>query len=216
MARNDYRSTGRLAPPRADYGWGSGPPVGRARPAQHPDWDDEPQAEEVFEDLSPQDYLPSQRPDDTTPGRPTPVGQRRYRDAESADYVQEERTVSRAEVYAPPPTPPAYTVEMKAQPERGVAGAEPHALSVQERHQLLMRTIELYDDVWKLAGVRANPQRNRLEAYLVPRSKHMELKEASSRGQVLVITIDSRGNTDIREPRRRRWTERIMGWFFGE
>jgi hypothetical protein len=95
------------------------------------------------------------------------------------------------------------------------AAYETQELSTQERHQLLMHTIQLYDDRWKLAGVRANERRNRLEAYLVLRNKHVELKEAMSRNEALIIFIDSRGNTDVREPKKRGLLRRFFTWLFG-
>jgi len=78
-----------------------------------------------------------------------------------------------------------------------------------------MHTIQLYGDQWKLAGVRANERRNRLEAYLVPRHKQIELKEAMSKNQAMVIFIDSRGNTDIREPKKPGLLRRFFTWLFG-
>jgi hypothetical protein len=95
------------------------------------------------------------------------------------------------------------------------AAFELQELSTKERHQLLMHTIQLYDDRWKLAGVRANERKNRLEAYLVPRNKQVELKEAMSRNQALIIYIDSRGNTDVREPKKRSLLHRFLTWLFG-
>jgi len=105
--------------------------------------------------------------------------------------------------------------ELSRRANRMDAPFELQELSTKERHQLLMHTIQLYDDRWKLAGVRANERKNRLEAYLVPRNKPAELKEAMSRNQALIIYIDSRGNTDVREPKKRSLLRRFATWLFG-
>jgi hypothetical protein len=105
--------------------------------------------------------------------------------------------------------------ELSRRANRIDAAFELQELSTKERHQLLMHTIQLYDDRWKLAGVRANERKNRLEAYLVPRNKQVELKEAMSRNQALIIYIDSRGNTDVREPKKRSLLHRFFTWLFG-
>lgn len=90
------------------------------------------------------------------------------------------------------------------------------AMTMQERYPLLLHAIGLYDDKWKLASIRANQQRDRLEAYLTPRNKRLELKEAIQKNRYMVIIIDSMGNTHIREPRRRRLLRRIFDWLFGD
>jgi len=48
----------------------------------------------------------------------------------------------RAPAPAPEPTPPA------------VPAPRADSLSIQERHQLLIHTISLYETEWKLAGIR--------------------------------------------------------------
>jgi hypothetical protein len=93
---------------------------------------------------------------------------------------------------------------------------ETNQLTKKERHQLLMHTVQLYDDVWKLAGIRANQQANILVAYLTPRNKRLDLKTAISRHQVLLITIDDRGNTDVKEPKKRGPWRRLVAWLYGE
>lgn len=89
-------------------------------------------------------------------------------------------------------------------------------LTKQELHQLLMHTVQLYGDVWKLSGVRADPDRRMLVAYLTPRQKQMELKEAIRRHQALIITIDRHGNTNIREPHRRGLLRWLTAWLTGD
>ncbi len=106
----------------------------------------------------------------------------------------DDRSVEPVEAGLPPREPPP-PIDRPAPP--------PGELSKKERHQLLMHTIQLYDVEWKLGGIRADEQHKWLIAYLMPRNKRLDLKTALSRGRVLKITIDSRGNTDIQEPKKR-------------
>ena len=106
---------------------------------------------------------------------------------------------------APPP------VSRQPQPDAYNAGE----LTRQEQYQSLMQSIQLYEADFRLAKIWANARANRLEAYLLPRDKQMELKTAISREQVLIITIDRRGNTNIKEPRPPRFWQRVIGWFYG-
>jgi hypothetical protein len=94
--------------------------------------------------------------------------------------------------------------------------ADPGTLSIQERHQLLIRTIQLYEEEWKLAGIRANPKNNCLQAFLIPRHKQLDLKEAVSKNQALVVIIDPRGNIEIKEPKKPNPLRRLGQWFSGE
>jgi hypothetical protein len=89
----------------------------------------------------------------------------------------------------------------------------PGGLSVQDRYQILIDAIRLYSDEWKLAGIRSNANRNRLEAYLVPLNHPIDLKQAISKNVALVIFIDAYGNTDIREPKSKgplRWLKDLL------
>jgi hypothetical protein len=89
-------------------------------------------------------------------------------------------------------------------------------LTKQERHELLMHTIQLYDDEWKLAGIRANEKNNWLIAYLVLRDRRIDLKTALKHQEAMVITIDSQGNTDIREPKKKGVWKSLTSWLTGE
>jgi hypothetical protein len=100
-------------------------------------------------------------------------------------------------------------------PSRSTPPPERNKLSAQERHELLMHTIALYDDEWKLAGIRAKEEANRLTAYLTPRTKKWDLKTAMAKKQVLVIKIDNQGNTDIVEPQQAGLWGRLTAWLFG-
>lgn len=90
-----------------------------------------------------------------------------------------------------------------------------HSLSPQERHQLLIQAIQLYKEDWRLAGIRAKPKPDWLVAYLVPRRSRLDLGQAISKRQVLVITVDRRGNTDINEPKRRGLWGTFISWLYG-
>jgi len=119
--------------------------------------------------------------------------------------VQRER-----EVPPPPPIEPESVVNERQ-------GAESDSeMTTQEQYELLLHNIQLYDDMWKLAGIRANEKNNWLTAYLIPRNKQMDLKTAISKNLVLIITIDNRGNTDIKEPRKRGFIRHLTGWLYGE
>jgi hypothetical protein len=88
-------------------------------------------------------------------------------------------------------------------------------LTYQERQQLLMQAIQLFHEDWKLASIRPKPDRDLLIAYLTPRRSQMDLRMAISKQQVLVITVDHRGKTDIREPKRRGLWGTLISWLYG-
>lgn len=111
-----------------------------------------------------------------------------------------------AEVHEPPAAPPP--------PEEEILG--PGELTKQELHGLLMRTVEHYRDRWQLASIRVYPDRRMLVAYLTPRQKPMGLKEAISKRKVMVVSIDCRGNTDIKTPRKRGWLRSLVAWIAGD
>ncbi|GAB4420829.1 MAG: hypothetical protein Kow00106_17520 [Anaerolineae bacterium] len=129
-----------------------------------------------------------------------------YSDVRAQEYVAE----------APPPVNAAYySPPSRAQYPTYESETKPGPLSMQDRYILLMRTIELHDDAWRLASIRANEEKDRLEAYLIPRNKRLELKQAIHRNQFMVITIDRLGNTTIKQPRREGLLRRIWRWLFG-
>ncbi len=82
-----------------------------------------------------------------------------------------------------------------------------------ELRDQLMRTIQLYSQDWKLGGIRAFD--NKLVAHLIPRQRTIDLRDAIYRGQTLIITVDSRGNTYVKEPTRRSFIRRLFCWLFG-
>lgn len=217
MTRDEHRAPGRLVPLRPGHGRGNAVPgPGQRRPDPfprspgYPPPDDAPEEESrlPFPERPGQGWPPAGRESDWEPERGP------YDDLGVRQPIAPDRGDGRPA--SPPPEP---EVAARSEPLRWRdpvdAAYETQELSTQERHQLLMHTIQLYDDRWKLAGVRANERRNRLEAYLVPRNKQVELKEAMSRNQALVIFIDSRGNTDIREPKKRGLLRRFFTWLFG-
>ncbi|MBN1681466.1 MAG: hypothetical protein JW966_14390 [Anaerolineae bacterium] len=120
--------------------------------------------------------------------------------ATSAPAITSERPPVQAEGYQEP-----FEHDMSA-----------NHLSYKERQELLIHTIQLYDDEWKLAGIRANLKKDWLVAYLVPRARRLDLRTAISRQQVLVITVDNRGNTDIKEPKKRGVWRMLTNWLYGQ
>jgi hypothetical protein len=217
MTRDEHRAPGRLVPLRPGHGRGNavpGPPQRRPdpfpqRPAYPPSDDNvEEDSGFAFPDRPGQGWPSTGRESDweTERGPFDGSGERQT--------IAPDRDNGR-----PTSLPPEPEVSTRPEPLRWRdpmdAAYETQELSTQERHQLLMHTIQLYDDRWKLAGVRANERRNRLEAYLVLRNKHVELKEAMSRNEALIIFIDSRGNTDVREPKKRGLLRRFFTWLFG-
>lgn len=228
MTRDDHRSPGRLAPPRPDHRWGPGAasvPSRRPTPERRPEppadfW--EPAQEQPYPDPEAYDTYPygdseahpSRPPAPLYPGerraaaRVHPASEQIYDDPRVADYnpVPAE-PAPRSTYFDQPPPSPRHAIY---DPE-----PEPDLLSMQERYVVLMRAIELHDDVWRLASIRSNEAKERLEAYLIPRNKRLELKEAIHRNQFMVITIDRLGNTTIKEPKRPGPMRRLLGWLFG-
>lgn len=224
MTRDDHRSPGRLAPPRPDHCWGPGASVTHAR--RHPTetrarpgadrWETTPGTESYRTEDS---YDASESRDREegyasapvldsgfrSGAQPYPARERPPSHPRELDYAAEAAPTSAA--YYEPPSRARHPVY---EPE-----PEPETLSMQERYILLMRAIELHDDVWRLASIRANEEKDRLEAYLIPRNKRIELKQAIHRNQFMVITIDRLGNTTIKQPRREGWLRRLWHWLFG-
>ncbi len=237
--RNDHRASGRLAPPRPDFAWGT-PSTSQAQtqarsqvrsPAPRYNYQEQ-QLESGFrpyEEGDPYDepiYLDAPSQDDRR--RSTGTFEVDYDDTDAPvehevtyadsydeepshpDPIDAEPVSPREPVHQQPESYAAtYPIQYAAQ------NPAPGALSMQERQQLLMHTIQLYDDKWKLAGIRANQRKNWLQGYLTPRNKHIDLKEAISKNRVLIITIDSRGNTDINEPKKPGPWRRLTWWIFG-
>jgi len=233
MIRDEHHISGRLAPPRPDYGWETPSPDSprqfRRAVLRHPAWRedyDEPSLpEEVLEEGDPNTdsqyseeedaYLSASRvTDGRGAGGPRDYG---YSEPLPAGTQAEAYHYSTTEPVETETTITAYPDYQEPIARRGWVESlpDPLGLSIQERHQLLMRTVELYDDEWKLAGIRANEKKSRLEAYLTPRSKRIELREAISKNQVLIIMIDCQGNTDVREPKRQGPWRRLTTWLFG-
>lgn len=203
MTRDAHRAPSRLSPPRQVNGRGAPVPPRSHRPHHLP----EPGY------ASPNSGQPASYPGQgwtsTTHGNGS--GTHRFEDppdTRSADDVQ--------------PTEYAHitsATEDSGEPIDRVADLRERngGLSKQERTQLLIETIQLFDDVWKLASIRSNERNNWMIAYLVPRAKkNLDLRTAISRRQVLVITIDEMGNTDIREPQKRGLFRRLTAWLIGE
>jgi hypothetical protein len=129
--------------------------------------------------------------------------QRQYQEGVPGDDQGEEP------VYDPPEDTPSRQPwqnrrSLSARAEQAAAPPD-EELSKAERHQLLIDTIKLYDEEWQLARIWARGETNWLVAYLVPRAKRMDLNTALRKNKALTIIIDSRGNTQVKLPKRRKW-----------
>lgn len=117
---------------------------------------------------------------------------------EAKELQEEEATIT------PPPTArpaaaPAKAPEPIPEPEEVEVPGE---LSKADRQRLLRETVGEYED-WKLAVVQS--EANRTVAYLVPRGEHVDLTTATSKHQVLIISIDQFGDIEVQPPRRKRF-----------
>jgi hypothetical protein len=218
MTREQHRAPGRLAPPHAQQEWEphSPPPT---PPSRAPAYETEYRTRHIDE------------PDAIDDGQYQRGASARYRapsiaEAEPATvYVHDQDTDEAYEERTQPirtwrqdgdeaePEPLREPIPFRRASQPPVEMGE---LPRRERQLLLMRAIRLYDDVWKLAGIRANPKDQKLYAYMVPRNKRYELKEAISKNKVLIITVDRHGNTDIKEPKRRGPWRKLVTWLIGE
>lgn len=223
MSRDDQRPSSRLSPPRPDYEWGAesrSTPSQRGRPqSHHLEWEDdadqaEPSSTRYEEEVVEGDFSFADEPDLPPVFKSRRAGARQNAGSHDSTYEDPPVREARTEVASRPAAVAGTPLVFKG----AVLGDMPEGtqeLSVQERHQLLIHMIELYDDLWKLAGIRANEKKDRLEAYLIPRTQRVELKEAISKNLALIITIDSRGNTDIREPKSKSAWRKFTTWLFG-
>lgn len=198
MTRDAHRAPSRLSPQRQVNGRGAPVPPRSHRP-HHPSAPGDPPA-----------GYPGQEWTSSTHG--TGSGTHRFDDPPDTGPDEDFRQPAQArDSYAveDPGEPPIDSVaELRARTSE---------LSKQERTQLLIDTIQLFDDVWKLASIRSNERNNWMIAYLVPRNKkHLDLRTAISKRQVMIITIDEMGNTDIREPQKRGLWQRLTAWLVGE
>jgi hypothetical protein len=210
MGRDPHRAPGRLAPLRSDYDRGTLrspsrqpvnlPPPERAAP-QQPYLPPDPGEEDVIE---------GEVYDYDVPARDQRSAQD-YRTEEEQPNWTADDTQPMMRVFAGRAREPELVLE----PEPPAVAA-PFRLSIKERHQLLIHTIALYETEWKLAGIRANPKNDHVQAFLIPRNRKYNLKEAISRNQALVITIDPRGNTEVKEPKKRGLLRRFISWLWGD
>jgi hypothetical protein len=216
MGRDPHRAPGRLAPLRSDYDRGT-----LRSPSRQP-----------------VNLPPPERPTPQAPHLPPDQGADDVIEGEVYDYdyespVREPRTIAAPDCRMEEDDQPAWTADDTQPMMRVFAAAHRHpptpvpepdpsamlapdSLSVQERHRLLIHTISLYETDWKLAGIRANPKNDHVQAFLIPRNRKYNLKEAISRNQALMITIDPRGNTEIKEPKKKGLLRRFINWLWGE
>lgn len=189
---------------------------------------DEHRAPNRLASISPSRTVPSHKPTPITAARPVSRTNRRpERHVEIVDMDErpwndepEEAQTSSSphgsgvqHIDKTPIVPSASEVEFSEELMPPEPRAISSALLKQEQYQMLMQTIQLYCDEWKLATIRSDSKTNRLVAYLVPRNKRIDLKTAMSKQQVLRILIDNKGNIDIQEPPARRGGP--FGWFRG-
>lgn len=230
MTRDDHRSPGRLAPPRPDHRWGLGAsavpnrrqvPDRRAGPST--EYWESPSQEEPYAAPDAHESYPFAGDEGCSPRVTAPLYPDERRAAArvypASEQVADDPRIGDYGYAAASPVPASvgYYDQPIVSPRHAVYDPEPEAdmLTMQERYILLMRTIELHDDVWRLASIRSNEAKERLEAYLIPRNKRLELKEAIHRNQFMVITIDRLGNTSIKEPKREGPLRRLLRWLFG-
>ncbi len=204
MGRDPHRAPGRLAPLRPDYerGTSAQPPPERppARPPGRPPDHGAPAAKAP----EPPDYddRPTYADDDYPPEEPAYRPPTIDRGSNGDTPWTNDDTQPRLRVPLPKPAP--------------LPMSDPDVLSIQERHELLIHTISLYEDRWRLAGIQANPKTNRLQAYLLPRNRQIDLKEAISKDLALSITVDPRGSTIVKEPKSHGLFARIKRWLWGD
>lgn len=226
MTREDRPGSGRLAPLRPEYRWSTPPATvhpepPRAYPPKRSDLVEPSAADYDYEEGDP---AQRRRYDDDAYAAPAPSRAPRPRQSPLGPRFPSPEETYEAEEYVetaerpPAPSAPKTLKASAANAQRFYPTAmvdDAGRLPIQERQLLLMHTIQLYDDKWKLAGIRANQRKNWLQAYLTPRNKRVELKEAISRNQVLIITVDSHGNTEVKEPPKPRFWRRLINWLFG-
>ena len=204
MSRDAHRAPSRLSPPRQVNGRGAPVPSRSHRPRHAFEPGSSPSRPEWSDPDPGQDWTPA--------SSGTGSGTHRFDDPPDAEPNEDVRNAIQSRVF--------HAEEYSGEP--GVdrvaeQSARTVELSKHDRTKLLIDTIQLFDDVWKLASIRANERHNWMVAYLTPRKKpNMDLRTAISKRQVLVITIDEMGNTDIREPQKRRLWQRLTAWLIGE
>jgi hypothetical protein len=218
MSPDDHRAPTRLAPQRPDPAWGRTsvrrtPPPISARPARMPEVADYRVPDYVVEEVEEEDY-DDRSAVDAPPAHVTYAGGHDTYDY-AADSTYEAPAAERESPPAYHNPDPGYR-SYAPRADRSDIGHHVGALSMVERQQLLMHTVRLYNDQWKLAGIRSNPKNNWLIAYLTPKNRRLGLKEAISKNKVLIITIDIRGNTDINEPEKRGFFRTLTAWITGD
>jgi hypothetical protein len=204
MGRDPHRAPGRLAPQRLDYE--------RGAPTKPPP-DRQPASPLPRQDRSVPDLTPSERgdsPEESFDFETPPMIQERSR---RDDSLPPERSEEDDPSWAMDDTQPKPRAPAAPKPE---VFSDPERLSIQERHQLLIHTIRLHERKWRLAGIRANPKTDRLQAFLIPANRKLDLKEAISRNQAMIITIDAYGNTEVRKPKKAGPLRRVINWLVGE
>lgn len=205
MTQDDHRAPPRLSSQRRRPVANYRPPA-RSRPAttSHDDWDDPVRASGEHELAREEDAYYQRQPESHEPPR---NGHHHYQATTyEEDYAEEDNT-------AEPEEDVRYVRRRPLLPSEDLAVYEPAGvMSIKERHQLLTRTIALYDKKWQLAGIKADERRNLLIAYLVPSSRPMDINTAYAKNRLLIVAIDDRGNTHITPPRKASLWRRLAAW----
>ncbi|MCD4686914.1 MAG: hypothetical protein K8S97_13365 [Anaerolineae bacterium] len=222
--RRDYRPSDQLAPPQPDRSWRENG-NDKTEPVVNPAWEPPGGLHYVSEPELPSDSFAEVQPDSPS-------------DAFAVDGVALDQEYSMMtpplepdEVIDPDPdesgVSPAWTPQTTDAPSDDASAlrafprpadpsvpVDPEGLSVQERYDILLHTIALYQADWKLSRVRAHEESGQLQAFLISRHRPMSIREAHECDQLLIIVVDTEGNTEIREPSGRNlkgWRRRFRG-----
>jgi hypothetical protein len=204
----DHRAPSRLAQPRLKTGHTL--PSDSARRQTAPQWQTA-LPEESYE--SEYDDSFEEQPQESTY---TPPPLEEIRTNRGPAPKQTTSVLPPASILAPEPEPEPEPVQTYPEPAiyrepayssepRVDRSAAPGELPKQVLHQMLFETIRLYNEEWQLARIVASAERKWLVAYLTPRNKRIDLKTALNKQKAMKITIDSKGNTAIEEPKRRKF-----------
>ena len=137
---------------------------------------------------------------------------------ETSEYEREKGIHTPRATYSPQPESDTYARAVlpneSLEWETSSMPSNPNELSKKERYQLLIQTVHHYEDKWNLASIRML-RGDRMAAYLTPCKQRLDLKTALNRQQVMVISLDKHGNTDIKTPPRRSLWQRFIDWLRG-
>lgn len=222
--RQEYRPSDQLAPPQPDRSWRENG-NGKTGPAMNPAWEPpvglhfapapEPQ-QETYTQALPDPLFDADARLDTSGNQEYGVMTPPLEPDEVIDPDPGELPGASVARTLPPSEVPNKDA-LLAFPRSADPGVptHPERLSVQEQYDILLHTIALYKTDWKLSCVRAHEESGRLKAFLISRHHPMSIREAHERDQLLIITVDTEGNTEIREPAGRNPKSGRWRWLWG-